>query len=44
MGDEVIEETKIVPTNFNEKKMSAKHNCLYFICFFINCHCISDSC
>ena len=42
--DEVIEETKTFITNFNEKKrQSVKTKFLYFTCFFINYHCITDS-
>ena len=46
MFDEVIEsyneETKPIPTNFNEKK--APCNFLYFKCNFINYSSIIDSC
>ena len=34
--DEIKEETKTVPTNFNEKKVTCKTQNLYFTCIFIN--------
>ena len=34
--DEIIEEPKTVPTNFNEKNATCKTKKLYFTCLFIN--------
>ena len=35
--DEIIEETKTVPKNFNEKKYNLSNTkFIYFICIFIN--------
>ena len=47
--DEIIEsyneETKTIPTNFNEKKYNLEYTkFLYFTCLFINYYCIIDSC
>ena len=47
--DEVIEsydeETKTIPTNFNEKKATCKTQNFYILLvFFINCYSIIDSC
>ena len=39
------EETKVFPTNFNEKKQNLWNTkFLYFTNLFINCCCIFDSC
>ena len=38
MCDEIIEETKTVPTSFNEKDIACKTQ--YFTFLFINYHCI----
>ena len=52
MCDEITEadaklnnkETKTVPTNFNEIKITCKtQNFYFFTCLFINYHCIIDS-
>ena len=43
--DEIIEETKSVPTNLNEKKVTCEtQKFLYFTFIFINYYCIIDSC
>ena len=47
--DEIIEsydeETKTIPANFHEKKVTLKtQNFLYFTCIFINYYSIIDSC
>ena len=43
-GD-IIEETKTIPANFNEKNITCKIQNLYILLtFFINYHCIIDSC
>ena len=42
--DEIIEETKIIPTNFNEKNITCQMQNFYFTCLFIHYHCIIDSC
>ena len=45
MCDEIIEETKTVPTNFNEAKSRLKNaKFLYFTCIFINYYSITDIC
>ena len=49
MRDEVIEsydeETKTIPTNFNEKKATCKMQNFYILLvIFINYHCNIDSC
>ena len=45
MNDETIEETKPIPTNFNEKKYNLSNKKFqYFTCLFINYHSIIDSC
>ena len=44
MCDEIVEEIKIILTNFNEKKLDSQAKFLYFTCIFINYHCIIDSC
>ena len=47
--DEIIEETKTIPINFNEKNITCKTKNIYkkyicFTCLFINCYSIIDSC
>ena len=43
--DEIIEETKTIPTNSNGKKATYKTKNFYILfAFFINYHCIIDSC
>ena len=42
--DEIIEQTKTIPTNFNEKSTLQNTKLLYFTCIFINYHCFIDSC
>ena len=39
------EETKTIPTNFNEKNITCKiQNFYILLAFFINYHCIIDIC
>ena len=40
----IIEETKAITINFNEKNSLEKTIFLYFTCSLINYHCIIDSC
>ena len=43
--DEIVEERKTVPTNFNEENAVCKtKNILHFTQVFINYHSIIDSC
>ena len=43
--DEIIEETKTVRANFNEKKLTCKTKNFYILlAFFINYHSIIESC
>ena len=42
--NKIIEETKAVPTNFNEKSAYKTHIFPYFTCLFINYYSIIDSC
>ena len=46
--DEIIElydeETKTIPTNFDEKNITCKIQNTIFYCLFIIYHCIIDSC
>ena len=45
MCDEITEETKTIPTNFNEeKKTTYKTKNLYILLTFFNYHSIIDSC
>ena len=42
--DEIIEETKSILTNFNEKKMACKTKHFCLTCLFLNYYGIIDSC
>ena len=39
--DGILEQTKMIATNFNERKITCKTK--NFTCFFINCHYIIDT-
>ena len=43
--DEIIEEIKSIPTNFNDKRWPVKHKISRFnTCLFMNYHCNINSC